>query len=113
MSSKEAVSNKPPFPLDTIIEEDVPVLKTHMELDEKTNKVKFSRVYEMEKQQTLYTDPPKRRSTCREGNHDWHCTDVHTYEYYCTNCPRKIRINPVDFVVTPTAIISKLTGKPV
>lgn len=107
------VKNNFPYPLDTEIIEEVPILKTKVDVDEKTNKPIYSRVYEMEQRKTIYFDPPKNKVACADGKHSWSCENIHSYTYSCANCPRKIRIDPIHFDVQGDQIISKLTGKPV
>lgn len=104
------MTNDFPFKLDTPIVEEIPVLKNKITLDEKTQKPVFSRVYEMEQQTVVYTDPPKRKATCRDGHHSWHLVNRHTYEFSCSHCPRKIRISPAHHIVEGDKIISKQTG---
>ena len=93
-------------PLNTVIEEDIPVLKSHLEIDEKTHQTKVVNSYENFKQKTIYFDPPKEKLSCKRGQHSWVVQDKHKYLFVCTKCPHKININPVHFKVDGNKIIN-------
>ena len=102
-----------PHPLNTVIEEEVPVLKNKVSWDDKGKRASVKSFWEMEKQQVMYFDPDKEKISCASGEHSWKCKDIHSYLYVCKRCKRKIKLTPVHFDVIGDKIISRLTGEPV
>jgi len=98
-------------PLDTWIEEEVPVTKNKVTFDPKTKTVKVNQVVEMEKQKTIYINATPRKISCPPGKHEWFCKDEHTYIFGCRNCKRTTKVYPVFWRFEDGHLISKVTGE--
>lgn len=83
----------PDIPLNTFIEEDVPVQKIKFDSDTK----KISRVTELEKKKVMYIEAPYKKMRCQPGTHIFKVLDTHKYLFGCVNCKYKTKVNPVYF----------------
>ena len=99
----------PNTPLNTFIEEDIPVQK--IKFDPETKKI--TRVVEMEKQQTMYVEAPLKKIRCKPGTHVFRVLDKNKYIFICKNCRYKTRVHPAYFSFDEKtgSLASKTTGE--
>lgn len=83
----------PEIPLNTFIEEDIPVQKIKFDIETK----KITRVTELEKQRTMYIEAPFKKLRCQPGQHVFRVLDNHKYLFGCKSCKYKVRVNPAYF----------------
>lgn len=100
-----------PFPLDTDIEEQIPVRKVSIdEIDEKTGRAKFSVKTVMEKQTVRYMNAPKIKHRCKPGEHVFRVLDAKRGIFGCTLCQFAARIHPANYMFKDGKLIHRRKG---
>jgi len=82
-----------PFPLDTDIEEDIPVRKN--KFDPATGKV-YS-VVELEKQKVRYINAPPEKHRCKPGDHTFIVINLKRSIFGCTKCQYSRMVYPTKY----------------
>lgn len=101
-----------PFPLDTDIEEQIPVRKISIdEVDEKTGGAKYSIKTKMEKQTVRYIHAPKSKYRCKSGDHTFRVLDAQKGIFGCTLCPFAVRIHPANYMFKDGKLTHRRTGR--
>lgn len=101
-----------PFPLDTDIEEQVPVQRISVDsIDEKTGSARFSVKTVMEKQTVRYIHAPKVKTRCRPGEHVFRPLDTRKGVFGCTLCPFAARIHPANYRFKDGKLIHRRTHR--
>lgn len=98
-----------PFPLDTDVEETVPVQKNSFNPD--TGRV--TSTYQLEKVKTRYIHAPKEKLRCKPGDHIFRVLDNRKWIFGCTICPFAKKVSPATFTFNKGKLISKATELPV
>ncbi len=96
-----------PFPLDTDIEEKIPV-KT-VKFDPETKTVRS--VYQMETRITRYMNVPKEKIRCQDGDHIFKCVDGGRGIFSCTECPYSRKVYPSTHKFMAGRLVNKKTGQ--
>lgn len=101
-----------PYPLDTDIEEHIPVKKISIdEIDEKAGTAKFSVKTVMEKQTVRYMHVPKVKVRCKPGDHVFRVLDKRKGIFGCTLCPFSARIHPANYMFKDGKLIHRRSGR--
>ncbi len=90
-----------PYPLDTFIEESVPVLKNRFNIETG----KLSTTYEIEKVKTMYIHAPKNKVRCKDNEHEWYSYDPSKWLIACKNCNIVKRIYPGSYTLKDGKLI--------
>lgn len=98
-----------PFPLDTFIDENVPV-QTH-EYHPKTGTI--STTVKMEKLRTKYIEAIPQKISCIKGSHDFYQSDKKKWIFTCRNCSLKKKVFPTVYRFDNGSLINKATGEKV
>ncbi len=103
-----------PFPLDTDIEEQIPVKKLGVDIDEDGN-AKVSVKTVLEKQTVRYMNVPKEKHRCKDGEHVFRVFDSGKWMFACVNCPfvRKVYPTTYRFDEASGKLIHRRTGQSV
>jgi hypothetical protein len=100
-----------PYPLDTDIEEQVPVKRISIDsVDEKTGAARFSVKTVMEKQTVRYMDVPKTKYRCKPGEHVFRVLDKKKGVFGCTLCPFAAKIHPANYMFKDGKLIHRRKG---
>ena len=100
-----------PFPLDTDIEEQVPVKKLGVDIDEDGNaKVSIRTV--LEKQTVRYINAPKEKMRCKDGEHVFRSFKPSKWLFACVKCPfvRKVFPTTYRFEQSTGKLLHRKTG---
>lgn len=108
MSDKDDLKNFP-LPLDTDIEEEVPVKKNAF--DPKTGRITSN--YQLEKVTTRYIHAPKEKLRCKPTTHIFQISDPNRWLFTCSNCPYAFKASPIAYIFKEGKLISKRTNIPV
>jgi hypothetical protein len=103
-----------PYPLDTDIEEQVPVKKVQIdEIDERKGTAKFSVKTVMEKQTVRYINAPKVKVRCKSGEHVFRPFKPKKWLFACKNCPFVVKVfpNTYKFDESTGKFINRKTGQ--
>lgn len=99
-----------PYPLDTDIEEQIPVKRISIDsIDEKTGAAKFSVKTVMEKQTVRYMNVPKVKTRCRPGEHVFRVLQAKKGIFGCTHCPFAARVQPANYMFKDGKLIHRRT----
>ena len=103
-----------PFPLDTDIEEQIPVKKIGVDIDENGN-AKVSVKTVLEKQTVRYINAPKEKYRCKDGEHLFRVFNAGKWMFACINCPfvRKVLPTSHRFDLVSKKLINRRTGQAV
>jgi len=116
MKNPEDFTKDTGIPLDTDIEENIPVKKiTVDEIDEKRGTARFSVKTVMEKQTVRYMNVPKVRIRCPDGEHVFRILNKPKYLFACTKCPfvRKVYPSTYKYDQSTGKLIHRVTGRAV
>lgn len=105
--------NEPKFnkPLNTWIEEDIPVQSKQFIPDpDNPSGGRITTVTKMEKQRTMYINAPKEKYRCRRGEHVFRVRDKHKWIFSCTICPYSFKAYPGSFKFEDGKLIRRETG---
>lgn len=101
-----------PYPINTDIEEEVPVKKISVdEIDEKKGTAKFSVKTVMEKQTVRYLHVPKTKNRCKPGDHRFRPLDARKGYFGCTLCPYAVKIHPANYMFDEGKLIHRRTKR--
>lgn len=114
MDEGKKFTEKTGIPLDTDIEEQIPVRKVVIDsIDEKAGTAKFSVKTVLEKQTVRYMNVPKSKYRCKDNEHTYRILAARKWLFGCTKCPFSRRVYPSTHTVDLTTgiIIHKATGR--
>lgn len=103
-----------PYPLDTDIEEQIPVRKVVVDdIDEKKGTAKFSVRTVLEKQTVRYMNVPKVKHRCKDGGHVFRVLNAPKWLFGCTQCQfsRKVFPSTYRFEQATGKLIHRRTGR--
>lgn len=96
-----------PHPLDTWIEEDIPVKRNKIDPD--TGKV--TTTTQLEKVKTKYMNVPPVKHRCQDGEHIFRVSDPNRGIFVCTICPYARQVFPTTYEFKDGKLIHRITGK--
>lgn len=94
-------------PLNTFIEEDVPVQKFRYDPEKK----KIFSSYQLEKQKVMYVNAPKEKYHCKSGEHIFHVVNPRKGVFTCDKCNFSRQVYPSTYMFKNGQLIHKVTGK--
>ena len=95
-----------PYPLNTDIEEQIPVKKVRF--DEKSNKLIST--YELETRRTRYIDAPREHIRCKSGEHEFKVINGGEGLFQCIKCPFQRKVYPTTHKYVNGKLINKITN---
>lgn len=103
-----------PYPLDTDIEEQVPVRRLQVDsVDEKTQTAKFSVKTVLQSQTVRYIHAPKSKVRCNSGEHIFRPLNTKRGIFGCTNCQFAVKISPAHYMFQEGKLIHRDTRRAV
>lgn len=101
-----------PYPLDTDIDEQIPVKKLGVTLDDKGN-ARVSQKTVMTTQRVRYMNVPKVKHRCKDGEHIFKVLDSGKYLFSCTQCPFVRKVYPASYRFEESSgkLIHRYTGQ--
>lgn len=106
-------NNDFPFPLDTPIEETIPVRKVAVEVDDNTGQVKTKIKTVMETQTTTYINAPILKYRCKPGDHRFRVINLDKSIFGCVDCQYARKVYPFKYRYDEKTmkLINKYTGE--
>lgn len=98
-------------PLDTPIDEEVEVERIGFELSPDGKSATAKRVKDKVKVKTVYSKKELYSNICSDYNHSWTVPNIHNWVAVCTQCPKRVYLNPLTQTVKDGKIINRSTGQ--
>ena len=97
-------------PLDVPVEEEVEVERMQFELSPDRKSAVGRTVKEKVKVKTIYSRKKLYSNICSDFNHNWIVPDPHKWVAVCTNCPKRVYLDPLTQTVRDGMVVNRSTG---
>lgn len=96
-------------PLDTPIDEEVSVERLQFDISPDGRSASAKTVTEKVKVKTIYSRKQLYSNICSDFKHNWTVPDIHNWLAVCTQCPKRVWLDPLTQTVVDGKIINRST----